>query len=107
MDYAVCTMVFSQTAFTASGSPFSPSQTTISTSRVLRLLISEQTRIQYFTTLPVAVLPGPQAQHVALAVHGDPQGEVDGPVGDLALADLHIDGVDENHRFSRGHLAVA
>jgi hypothetical protein len=49
--------------------------------------------------LPVAVLAGPQAQDVALAVHGDAQRQVDGPVGDLALADLHLDGVDEDHRI--------
>ena len=48
------------------------------------------------TTLAVAVLPGPQAQHVPLAVHGDAQGQVDGPVRDLALADLHVNGVDEH-----------
>jgi len=41
------------TAFTASGSPFSPSQTTISTSRVPRFLISESARI-----CPRPVLPG-------------------------------------------------
>ncbi len=38
--------------------------------------------------LPVAVLPGPQAQHVTLTVHGDAQGELDGPVRDLPLPDL-------------------
>ena len=58
----VCTMVFSHTASTASGSPFSPWQTTISTSRVPRFLISEQTRIQNFAQpSPVAVLPLPAA----------------------------------------------
>ena len=51
--------------------------------------------------LPVAVLPGPQAQHVTLAVHGDAQREVDGPVRDLALADLHVNRVDEDHRVNR------
>src|SRR5215475_8553959 len=50
---------------------------------------------------PVAVLPGPQAEDVPLAVHGDAQGQVDGPVGDLALADLHVNGVDEDHRVHR------
>src|SRR5215468_1086336 len=44
---------------------------------------------------PVAVLPGPQAEDVPLAVHGDAQGQVDGTVGDLALADLHVVGSDQ------------
>jgi hypothetical protein len=43
----VCTMVLSQTAFTASGRPFSPSQTSMHTSRVPRFLISVRTRSQY------------------------------------------------------------
>src|SRR6516225_10616045 len=50
--------------------------------------------------------PGPQPQDVPLAVHGDAQGQVDGPVGDLALADLHVNGVDEQDSVngSRGRL---
>src|SRR6266568_227454 len=96
----VCTMVFSQMAFTASGRPFSPSQTTISTSRVPRFLISEQTRSQYFAPSP-SPCSRPQSQHVTLPVHGDAQGQVDRPVRDLALADLHVNGVDENHRVYR------
>ena len=52
-------------------------------------------------SLAVAVLPGPQAQHVPLAVHGDAQRQVDGPVRDLALADLHVNSVDEDHRVDR------
>jgi hypothetical protein len=51
--------------------------------------------------LPVAVLPSPQAQHVTLAVHGDAQGQVDGPVGDLALADLHVNGIDKQDGINR------
>ena len=51
--------------------------------------------------LAVAVLAGPQPQDVALAVHGDAQRQVDGAVGDLALADLHADRVDEDHRVYR------
>src|SRR5271165_5434252 len=49
----------------------------------------------------VAVLSRPQSQHVTLAVHGDAQGQVDGPVRDLALADLHVDSVDEDYRVNR------
>ena len=40
----------------------------------------------------------PQTQHVAFAVQVDAHGHVDGPVGDLAVADLHHDGVDQQHR---------
>ena len=42
----VCTMVLSHTELTASGRPFSPSQTTIRTSRTPRFLISDRTRSQ-------------------------------------------------------------
>jgi hypothetical protein len=52
-------------------------------------------------TLTVAVLAGPQAQDVPLAIHGHAQGDVDGPVGDVAVADLDVDGVDEQHRVDR------
>ena len=52
-------------------------------------------------SLPVAVLPGPQAQHVTLAVHGDAQGQVDRPVRDLALPDLHVNSVNEHHGIDR------
>ena len=55
----VCTMVFSHTALTASGSPFSPSQTTITTSLVPRFLISVQTRSQYLA--PPHTGPGRRA----------------------------------------------
>jgi hypothetical protein len=51
--------------------------------------------------LAVAVLPGPQAQDVPFPVRGDPQGQVERPVGDLALADLHLDRVDEHDRVNR------
>src|SRR6266566_3225126 len=51
--------------------------------------------------LPVAVLAGPQARDVALAVRGDAQGQADGAAGDLALADLHVDGAGEDHRVYR------
>jgi hypothetical protein len=51
--------------------------------------------------LAVAVLPGPQAQDVPLTVRGDPDGQVDRPVGDLALADLDLDLVDEHGRVDR------
>jgi hypothetical protein len=40
----------------------------------------------------------PQAQHLAFTLEVDAHGHVDGPVGDLAVADLHHDGVDQQHR---------
>jgi hypothetical protein len=51
--------------------------------------------------LAVAVLPGPQAHDVALAVGGDAEDDVDGPVGHVAVADLDVDDVDEQHRVNR------
>jgi hypothetical protein len=71
------------------------------TSRTPRFLISDKTRSQNLATLAVAVFPGPQSQDVALPVDRDAQGQVDRPVGDLALADLHVDGVDEHDRVDR------
>ena len=41
---------------------------------------------------------GPQPQDLPPTVNGDPDGGVDGPVGDLTVADLHEQGVDEHHR---------
>jgi len=36
-----------------------------------------------------------------MAVAGDRERHIDGPVGDLPVADLHVDGVDEDHRVDR------
>ena len=41
---------------------------------------------------------GPQTQDVALTIQGHADGGVDRPVGDLAVADLDDDGVDEDRR---------
>jgi hypothetical protein len=49
-------------------------------------LISVSTCAQYFA--PLTALSGPQAEDVPGAVDGDADGHVDGPVGDLAVADL-------------------
>lgn len=46
--------------------------------------------------LPAGRCPDPE--DVALALHGDADGAVEGPVGDLAVTDLHMDRVDEHHR---------
>jgi putative transposase len=40
----------------------------------------------------------PDAEDVAAAVDGDTDGAVERPVGDLAVADLDHDGIDEDHR---------
>ena len=40
----------------------------------------------------------PHPQHVAFTVEVDAHGHVDRPVGDLAVADLDDDGVDQDHR---------
>ena len=53
----VCTMVFSQTALTVSGSPLSPSQTSMHTSRTPRFLISVRTRSQYLAPSPSPCSP--------------------------------------------------
>ena len=78
----------------APGRPLSPSQTTMSTSRVPRFLISVRIRSQYLA-LAVAVLPGPQARR------GNAQHGVNGPVGHLPVPDLDVDHVDEQHCVDR------
>ena len=40
----------------------------------------------------------PHPEHVAFTVEVDAHGHVDRPVGDLAVADLDDDGVDQDHR---------
>ena len=44
---------------------------------------------------------GPEPEDVAVALAGDRERDVDGPVGDLPVADLDVDGVDEDHRVDR------
>jgi hypothetical protein len=46
----------------------------------------------------LAAVTGPQPEDVAGAIDGDRQRDVDRPVGDLAVADLHVDGVQEDDR---------
>jgi len=52
-------------------------------------------------TLPVAVLAGPQPQDVAGALHGHPQREVDRTVRDVAVPNLDVDRVHEDHQIHR------
>jgi hypothetical protein len=49
----------------------------------------------------LAAVAGPQPQDFAPALSSDGQGDIDGPVGDRAVADLHVDGVDEDDRIDR------
>jgi hypothetical protein len=53
----VCTIVFSHTVLTASGRPFSPSQTSMHTSRTPRFLISDKIRSQNFAPSPSPCSP--------------------------------------------------
>ncbi len=97
----VCTIVFSHTALTASGRPLNPvadQHAHVPDPPVLDLREDPQ---PVPGALPVAVLPGPQAQGVPLAVDRHAQGQVDGPVRDLALADLDVDRVNEQRRVDR------
>ena len=74
------------------------SQTTMHTSATPRFLTSVSTCSRYLAPSP----PSPAtAQEVALAVHGHAQRDVDGPVGHAAVADLHVDRVDEDDRVDR------
>src|SRR2546422_1686134 len=92
------TSAWGQVARMASGKPFKPSQQTMKVSWMPRLRNSVSTLIQNLAPSPPA-RADPQAQHVAFAVHVDAHGDIDGPVGDLAVADLDHDRVDQHHRI--------
>src|SRR5690606_23495480 len=93
----VCTTASSHTVLIASGKPFNPSQTTMHTSATPRFLISVSTASQELRAFPAVA--GPQPQDVAFTVDGHPDRDVDRSVGDLTVADLDVDGVDEHHRI--------
>jgi hypothetical protein len=46
----------------------------------------------------LTAIPDPQAEDLPHPVDGDPDHRVDRPIGDLAVADLDLDRVDEDHR---------
>src|ERR1700742_3549006 len=92
----VCTMVCGHTFATTSGRPLRPSQTRKNTSRTPRFFRSISTLIQNLAPSPPVPIHSPRT--VLVAVHGDPDGGVDGSVGDLAVADLDVDSVDEHRR---------
>lgn len=93
----VCTTANSHTVLIASGKPFNPSQTTMHTSATPRFLISVSTASEELRAFPAVA--GPQPQDVAFTVDGHPDRDVDRSVGDLTVADLDVDGVDEHHRI--------
>jgi hypothetical protein len=66
-----------------------------------RFLISVSHLEPELRAFPVAVFPGPQAQDVPHAVARHGQGDADRPVGDLPVADLDVDRVDEHDRVDR------
>ncbi len=49
----------------------------------------------------LAAAAGPQPEDVAAAVDGDGQRDLDRPVGDLPVADLHMNRIQEDHRTHR------
>jgi hypothetical protein len=69
-----------QTALLASGSPVSPSQTTMPTSPTPRLVSSVRDVHPVLGALPTVT--GPQPEDVALTVDVHAQGDVDGAVGE-------------------------
>ena len=91
----VCTMACGQTFVTTSGSPLRPSQTTKNTSLTPRLRRSVRTLIQNLAPSPPVPAHKPR---MSFSRQGDPDRRVDGPVGDLPVADLDDDRVDEHRR---------
>ena len=92
----VCTVVFGKIASIASGKPLRPSTQQIRMSLTPRCLSSLEHLHPEFCALG---LLKPQAEHVAVAVHRDPQREVAGAtLHRPALTDLQDHGVEEDHR---------
>src|SRR3954451_9387424 len=92
----VWTVVAGKIASIASGNPFSPSTQQIRMSRTPRCLSSVSTCIQNLGALG---LPKPDPEHVALALDRQPERQVAGAALDAAaLADLHDQRVEEDHR---------
>src|SRR5690349_19019599 len=92
----VWTIVCGHTFATASGSPFeavADEEEHLGHAAVLQVDQYAHPTLRALTTRA-----HPQAQDVLVAVHRDPDGGVDRPVGDLPLADLDVEGVDEHRR---------
>ena len=82
----VCTIARGHTVVIASGRPLRPSQTDdehVGDAAVLDLGEHRQPELR-----ALAAVAGPQPEDVAFAGAGDPDRDVDRPVGDLAVADL-------------------
>ena len=69
------------------------------TSSTPRFLISVSTCSQYLAPSPPSPAHRPRMSRVP--VDGDRHGDVDRPVRDLPVPDLHVDRVDEHHRVDR------
>ncbi len=79
-----CTIAAGKTAFTLSGKPFSPSQTTKNTSMTPWFFRSASTLIQNFADSldTAAAFASPQAEHVPVAAQVDPDRGVERLVTD-------------------------
>src|SRR5881398_2195407 len=95
----VCAMACGQTLDTTSGSPLSPSQTTKNTSPIPRFFRSVSTAIQKLRALTTAA--GPEPEDVPLTSQRDADRRVERAVGDLTVADLDHDRVDEHRGVDR------
>src|SRR3954471_20885904 len=94
----VWTVASGKTAVIASGKPFRPSTTAISTSSTPRFLSSVMTRSQ---NLPFGLLD-PQAQDLLGAIGPNPERDMDRLIADQSLvADLHPQRVKEDQRVDR------
>ena len=92
----VCTIACGHTLPTTSGSPFSPSQTT--KNDVLHAAVAQVGEHAHPELRALTAGAGPQPEDVALAGQADPDRGVERPVGDLPVADLDHDRVDEDRR---------
>ena len=95
----VWTVVSGHTLPTTSGRPLRPSQTTKKVSLTPRLRRSVSTLILRTKGRALTTGAGPQPRHVLLPGQAHPDRGVDRPVGDLAIADLDHDRVDEDRRI--------
>src|SRR3954447_6729106 len=94
----VWTMASGKTAVIASGKPFRPSTTAISTSSTPRFLSSVMTRSQNLAPSVCSI----QSPRISLAVGPNPECDMDRLVADQGfLADLHPQRVKEDQRIDR------
>ena len=96
----VCTVASGQVARIDSGRPRSPSQHTINASVRPRFLSSVSIVAHCLAPSP-PVGPSHRPSTSRSPARIDPDGDVDGPVRDLGVADLDCDRVDQQHRIDR------